>query len=47
MVRPAQSQALLARSRTWIEAHLDQAIIVGSLVIGLWFIADSIYLIVS
>jgi hypothetical protein len=47
VVRPAQSQALLARSRTWIESHIDQAIIAGSLIIGFWFIADSLYLIVS
>ena len=46
-VRPARSQALLARCRTWIDSHLDQAIIVGSLVIGFWFIADSLYLIIS
>jgi hypothetical protein len=47
VVRPAQSQALLTRARTWIESHIDQAIIVGGLIIGFWFIGDSIYLIVS
>jgi hypothetical protein len=47
VVRPSESQALLTRFRNWINAHTDQGIIVGSLVIGLWFIADSIYLIVS
>ena len=47
VVRPANSQALLARSRAWIDAHTDQGIIIGSLLIGLWFIADGIYLIVS
>jgi Sap, sulfolipid-1-addressing protein len=47
VVRPAQTQALLARFRTWIESHTDQAIIVGSLIVGFWFIADSLYLIVS
>jgi Sap, sulfolipid-1-addressing protein len=47
IVRPAQSQALLARCRTWIDSHTDQAITVGSLIIGFWFIADSLYLIVS
>jgi Sap, sulfolipid-1-addressing protein len=47
VVRPAQSQAFLVRCRTWIDSHTDQAIIVGSLLIGFWFIADSIYLIVS
>jgi threonine/homoserine/homoserine lactone efflux protein len=47
VARPAQSRALLARFRTWIDAHTDQGIIVGSLVIGLWLIGNSIYLIVS
>jgi len=47
VVRPEQSQALLARFRTWIDVHTDQAIIAGSLIIGLWLIANSIYLIVS
>jgi hypothetical protein len=47
VVRPAESQALLARSRAWIDNHTDQAIIVGSLLIGLWLIANSIYLIVA
>jgi uncharacterized membrane protein (DUF2068 family) len=47
IVRPAQSQALMVRCRTWIDSHVDQAIIAGSLIIGFWFIADSIYLLVS
>ena len=47
VVRPANSEALLARFRAWIDAHTDQAIIAGSLLIGLWLIANSIYLIVS
>jgi threonine/homoserine/homoserine lactone efflux protein len=45
--RPDQSQALLARFRTWINTHTDQVIIVGSLIIGLWLIGNSIYLIVT
>jgi hypothetical protein len=45
--RPSQSQALMSRFRTWISDHTDQVIIVGSLLIGLWLIGDSIYLIVS
>jgi threonine/homoserine/homoserine lactone efflux protein len=45
--RPERSQAFLVWVRTWIDAHTDQAIIVGSLLIGLWLIGDSIYLIVS
>ena len=45
--RPDQSQALLARARTWIDTHTDQVIIAGSLIIGFWLIANSIYLIVT
>jgi threonine/homoserine/homoserine lactone efflux protein len=47
IIRPAQSQALLRRARTWIDSHTDQVIIAGSLIIGFWLIADSIYLIVT
>jgi len=47
VVRPDQSQALLARFRAWIDTHTDQVIIGGSLIIGLWLMANSIYLIVT
>jgi hypothetical protein len=47
VARPTHSQALLARCRTWVDSHVDQAVIAGSLIIGFWFIADSLYLIVS
>jgi len=47
IVRPARSQALLGGARNWIDTHTDQVIIAGSLIIGLWLIADSIYLIVT
>jgi hypothetical protein len=46
-VRPEQSQAFLARVRKWIDSHTDQVIIWGSLILGLWLIANSIYLIVT
>jgi Sap, sulfolipid-1-addressing protein len=46
-VKPDKSQALLARFRTWIGTHTQQVVIWGSLVIGLWLIANSIYLIVT
>ena len=45
--RPGQSQASLARFRTWIDSHTDQLIVVGSLIVGFWLIAKSIYLIVG
>jgi hypothetical protein len=47
LVRPSHSQALLARFRAWIDAHMDQAIIGGSLIIGLYLIVKDIYLIVT
>ena len=47
VVRPDQSQAMLTRFKTWINDHTDQGIIVGSLLIGLWLIGDSIYLLVT
>jgi hypothetical protein len=45
--RPRECQAFLARVRTWIDARTDQVIIVGSLIIGLWLIASSLYLIIT
>jgi hypothetical protein len=47
VVRPERSQAFLTRFRTWIDTHTDQVIIIGSLLLGLWLIANSIYLIVT
>jgi len=47
VARPGQSKELLASCRTWIDSHIDQAIIAGCLIIGLWFIGDSLYLILS
>jgi hypothetical protein len=46
-VRPAQSQAFLARFRTWLDTHTDQVIIAVSLLLGCWLIAKSIYLIIT
>jgi len=45
--RPERSQAMLGRFRAWIDSHTDQGIIAGSLLIGLWLLGNSIYLIVS
>ena len=38
-------QAFLTRFRTWIDSHTDQVIILGSLILGFWLIANSMYLI--
>ena len=43
--KPGKSQAFLTRLRTWIDTHTDQVIIWGSLILGVWLIAYSIYLI--
>jgi len=45
--KPHQSQAFLAKFRTWMETHTDQVIIIGCLLLGFWLIANSIYLIVA
>jgi len=45
--RPERAQAFLGRVRTWIDTHTDQVIIVVSLVLGLWLVGKSIYLIVT
>ena len=46
-LRPDKSQALLARFQAWIDTHTQQVIIWGSLIIGLWLVADSIYLVIT
>jgi hypothetical protein len=45
--RPEKAQAFLASIRRWIDTHKDQVIIVISLVLGLWLVGKSIYLIVT
>jgi hypothetical protein len=44
---PEAAGSRLEQIRKWIDSHRDQAIVVGSLVVGLWLLSDSIYLIVS
>jgi hypothetical protein len=43
---PAAASERLGQVRAWIDTRQDQAIIVGSLVVGCWLLVDSIYLIV-
>jgi hypothetical protein len=45
--RPTETQAFLARTRTWIDTHTDQVIIIVSVVLGFWLVASSIYVIVT
>ncbi len=44
---PEAAHVRLEQVRTWIDSHRDQAIVVGSLVVGCWLVGNSIYLIVS
>ena len=46
-LRPGKSQVLLAGFRTWIDAHTDQVIIWGSLIVGFWLIANGINLVLA
>jgi threonine/homoserine/homoserine lactone efflux protein len=45
--RPEKTQAFLAATRSWIDSHRDQVIIVISLALGLWLIGKSTYLLVT
>jgi hypothetical protein len=45
--KPDQTQAFLARTKTWIDTHTDQVIIIVSSVLGFWLVGYSIYLIVT
>ena len=45
--RPVKTQAFLSTTKTWIDTHTDQVIIIASLVLGFWLLGDSIYLIVT
>ena len=45
--RPDEGQSPITRLRVWMEAHTDQAIVIVSLGLGLWLVANSVYLLVS
>ena len=46
-LKPAASQRLTAGIQAWINDHTDQVIIWGSLIIGLWLIGNSLFLVVD
>jgi hypothetical protein len=46
-VRSEATQAFLTRLRTWLDTHTAELIVWVSLIVGLWLIGNSIYLIVS
>jgi predicted RND superfamily exporter protein len=41
--RPERAQQIATGIRTWIQAHTDQAIVLGSIGIGLFLVASSAY----
>jgi hypothetical protein len=45
--RPEQSRVLLAHIKAWIGTHTDQVIIVVSVLLGLWLIGKSSYLLAN
>jgi threonine/homoserine/homoserine lactone efflux protein len=45
--RPAKTQSFLAATRTWIDTHTDQVIVIVSLVLGFWLIIKSLAAIIS
>jgi threonine/homoserine/homoserine lactone efflux protein len=45
--RPDQTQAFLTRTRTWIDGHTDQVIVIVSLALGLYLLGKSLSQIVS
>ena len=47
VARPERAQVLLSRIRVWIDGHTDLIIIWLSLILGLWLIGDSVYLLVT
>jgi hypothetical protein len=47
VLRPEQSRALLAGIKAWIDTHTDQVIIIVSVLLGLWLIGTSSYLLAT
>ena len=45
--RPERSRALLARVKAWIDTYTDQAIIIVSVLLGLWLIGKGSYLLAT
>ncbi len=47
VVRPEAAQLRLERLHLWLDTHRDQAIVVISLVAGLWLMGNSLYLLAT
>ena len=44
---PERGQALLTGVRSWMDAHTDQVIIIGCLLLGFWLVLQNLYLLLS
>jgi hypothetical protein len=44
---PEAARQRLANIHTWVDTHRDRAIIVLSLILGLWLVSHSLYELVS
>jgi len=47
LARPQRTQELISSVRAWIADHTDQVIIILSLVLGVWLVVDSVYLLAT
>ena len=47
LARPERTRELITSVRAWIAGHTDQVIIIISLVLGLWLVVDSAYLLAT
>jgi hypothetical protein len=47
LARPQRTQEAIASLRSWVADHTDQVIIIVSLVLGLWLVVDSAYLLAT
>jgi hypothetical protein len=47
LARPERTQELIVSVRMWIAGHTDEMIIMISVVLGIWLVVDSIYLLAT
>lgn len=47
LARPERTQELIVSVRMWIAGHTDEMIIIISVVLGIWLVVDSIYLLAT
>jgi len=47
VAKPAQTQQFLTKTRSWVDTHTDQAIVILSLALGCWLVGQSLFVILS